>query len=376
MQGLEQRPAISPTQLFMLAFGLIVGVGFLIMPRGAMEKAREDAWLTVILAGLCAILSLWLITRVARMFPHDTVFDYNTKLFGSIIGSLFNILWGLYFLFFTVTGIRVMAEVVRDEMLPFTPVEAIIGAMLLVIIYPAWNGLMPIIRMFESGLPFTLLLIVMFFLLAYLHADWAELRIPFQEGVTPIISALPQTIYSYLGFEVLFLYYPFVTHKDKAFASTSFAIAAVGLFYAFLVLGTLVTLGPDVTMSQTFPVVTMAKTIEVVRQFVERAELLLIILWLPLAYTTHLGFFFSSAFSFHRTYPRLKLRWWMVILLPLVFILSLIPDNFIDMQTWSDKVGLVGLFLTIPYPLIMLVCIAVRRRLGHFPPPRKDGDVT
>ncbi|WP_035299509.1 GerAB/ArcD/ProY family transporter [Brevibacillus thermoruber] len=376
MQGLEQRPAISPTQLVMFEFGVFVGVGFLIMPRGAMEKAREDAWLTVILAGLCAIASLWVINRVARTFPHETVFDYNPKLFGTIIGSLLNVAWGLYYLFFTVTGIRVMAEVVREEMLPFTPVEVIIAAMLLVLVYPAWNGLMPIIRMFESGLPVTLLLMVMFFLLAYLRADWTELRIPFQDGIRPVISALPQTIYSFLGYEVLFLYYPFVTRKEKAFASTSIAIAAGGMFYAFLVLGTLVTLGPDVTITQTFPVVTMAKTIELVRQFVERAELLLIILWLPLAYTTHLGFFFSSAFSFHRTFPRLALRWWMVLLLPLVFVLSLIPDNLIAMQKWSDKVGLVGLFFTVPYPLIMLVCIVVRRKLGHLSSPRKDGDVT
>lgn len=374
MLGLEQRPRISPIQLVMFEFGAFVGVGLIFMPRGIVETAREDAWLTVILAGLCTLASLWVICLVARQFPDETVFEYNPKLFGTIIGTLLNLVWAFYYLFFTVTGVRIMAEVVKSEMLPFTPVEAIIILMLLLVLYSAWNGLMPIIRMLESGLPVTLFLMIPFFLLAYLGADWYELKIPLQDGVRPVIQAIPQTIYSYLGYEVLFLFYPFVARKEKALTSVSIAIAAGASFYAFLVLGTLVTLGPDVTIAQTFPVVTMAKTIEVVRQFVERAELLLIILWLPLAYTTHLAFFFSCAFSFHRIFPRMAMRRWMVLLLPLVIVLSLIPENLMEMVKWSDKVGAVGLFLTVPYPLIMLASIFVRRKLNLLPAPREDGD--
>ncbi len=376
MQGLEQRPAISPIQLVMFEFGVIVGVGFLFMPRGAIEKAREDAWVTVILAGICALVSLWMINRIARTFPNDTVIEYNCKIFGNFIGNMLNITLGLYYLFFSITGIRIMAEVVRAEMLPFTPIGAIIAAMMLVIIYSGWNGLMPIIRIFESGLPITLILMILFFLLAFFRADWTQLQIPFQKGVLPILNALPQTIYSFLGYEVLFLYYPFLTRKENSFSSGAIAIVAGALFYAFLVLGTIVTLGPDVSITQTYPVVDMTKTIEVVRQFVERAELLLIMLWLPLAYTTHLGFFFSSAFTFHRTFPRLAMRWWMVLLLPIVYILSLIPDNLIDMLKWSDLVGGAGLFFTVPYPLILFICILLSRKKGNLPSARKKGELT
>ncbi len=83
MQGLEQRPAISPIQLVMFEFGVFVGVGFLFMPRGAIEKAREDAWVTVILAGICALVSLWMINKIARTFPNETVIEYNRKLFAT-----------------------------------------------------------------------------------------------------------------------------------------------------------------------------------------------------------------------------------------------------------------------------------------------------
>lgn len=364
MRTTDGQPALNTVQHMFLTFGTIVGVGFIFLPRGVVEKAREDAWITVLLAGGVSILSLWLITRVARSFPHETAFEYNRKLLGRMLGFLFNLLISVYFLFFVVTGIRTMVEVVRSEMLPFTPIEVTLLAMLLTVLYTSWHGLMPIVRLNESGLPISILLIFVFLLFAYLEADWYEMRAPFLEGINPILQPLPSTVYSYLGYEVLFLYYPFLVNQKKAFVSGAIGIGLAAVFYVFIVVGTIVTLGPEVTITQTYPVVTMAKVIELVRQFVERAELLLIILWLPLAYSTHVVTFFSAAFSFHRTFPAISLRWWMAILFPAVYFLAMVPENLMEMEEWSNRVGSVGLFLLIGYPLILLAARLVRRRRG------------
>jgi spore germination protein len=204
-----------------------------------------------------------------------------------------------------------------------------------------------------------------FFLFAYLEADWYELRVPFKDGLLPVIQPLPNTVYSYLGFEILFLYYPFVVNKGKSFRHAAAGIVLAGGFYSFIVLGTLVTLGPDVAITQTYPVVTMAKLIEVVRQFVERAELLLLILWLPLAYTTHLVTYYSTAFSLNRMFPAISFRVWMGLLVPAIFFLSLVPDNLIEMAEWSDRVGVAGMVILFVYPLLLLAGVYVRRKLGH-----------
>ncbi len=369
MKGCEKNVWISPVQVIMLVFGTIVGVGFITLPRGVVEKAREDAWITVILAGCVSLVSLWLILRAARLFPADTLVEYNVKVFGRVIGFFFNFLFGGYLLFFTITGVRTMAEVVRTEMLPFTPLEAIILAMLITILYAAWDGLMPIVRINESGQPITFLLMIFFFLFAYLEADWYEFRVPFQDGILPVVKPLPNTAYSYLGFEILFLYYPFLVKKEKSFLHAGAGIALAGGFYSFIVLGALLTLGPDVTIAQTYPVVTMAKMIEIVRQFVERAELLLIILWLPLAYTTHLVVFYSTAFTMNRMFPAVSERWWMGVIISAIYLLALVPDNLIAMAKWSDYVGVIGMFFLFGYPLLLMAGAFVRRRLGHLPAP-------
>lgn len=363
----EESLMISPTQLVFLVFGIIVGTGFITLPRGVIEKAREDAWLTVILALGIALVSLWLILRVASIFPKDTAITYNVKLFGRTFGLLLNLFLAGYFLFFTITGVRTMAEVVKTEMLPFTPLGIIIGSMLLVLLYCSWDGLMPVVRINESGIPTSIFMIIFFFSLAYPAADWHELRIPFLEGVTPVIQSLPSTSYSFLGYEILFLYYPFIFQKKKAYFHTAIGIGTAGIFYTFVVLGTLVTLGPNMAIAQTYPVITMAKIIEIVPRFVERAELLLIILWLPLAYTTHLITFFSTAFAFNNTFPRISLRWWMMLSLPFIFILSMLPDNLMQMERWTKVTGACGLFLLTGYPVLLLTCVFVRRKLGLLP---------
>ncbi|MFY0543653.1 GerAB/ArcD/ProY family transporter [Brevibacillus sp. H7] len=374
MKGYEGSPAISPIQLVLLVFGTVVGVGFLTLPRVVIEKAREDAWLTVILAGALLLVALWLVLRAARLFPEDTLIEYNVKVFGRVAGFVINLMFGVYLLFFTITGVRTMAEVVRAEMLPFTPTEAIIFGMLLTLLYAAWDGLMTIVRINESGQPITFLLMMFFFLFAYLEADWSELRVPFTNGLLPIIQPLPNTAYSYVGFEILFLYYPFVVKKDKSFRHAAAGIALAGGFYGFIVLGTLVTLGADVAIAQVYPVVTMAKVIEVVRQFVERAELLLLVLWLPLAFTTHLVTFYSTAFSLHRMVPVISFRIWMGLLVPVIYFLSQIPDNLIVMAKWSDRVGQAGMVFLFGYPLLLFAGVFVRRMLGLHPPPGKEGE--
>ncbi len=373
MKG-SNPPAISPIQLVFLIFGTIVGVGFITLPRGVMEKAREDAWITVVIGGIVSVLSFWLIVRAIRFFPQDTLVEYNQKAFGRVLGFLFNLAYAGYFFFFTVTGVRTMGEVVRAEMLPFTPVEVIVLTMLFTVVYVSWDGLMPIIRLKESGLPVTFLLIVFFLLFAFLDADWSELRVPFSHGIAPVLQSLPTTIYSYLGFEVLYLYYPFIVQKNKAFLGGTIGIGLAVGFYSFIVLGTLVTIGVDVAITQTYPVITMAKVIEVVRQFVERAELLLIILWLPLAYTTHIVTFFSASFTLHRMFPRISLRWWLTGLAPAIYVVSLVPQNILEMAEWTDKVGVTGLFFTTGYPLLLLLVVWIRKKLHLLPEQDRIGE--
>jgi len=374
MKGHIGHVAISPAQMVLLVFGTVVGVGFITMPRGLVEKAREDAWITVLLACLISLLSLWMLLRVSRVFPDQTTVEANVKVFGRFIGFLLNAMLVVYFMFFTITGVRSMAEIVRAEMLPFTPLEMIVIAMLLTVLYSAWDGLLPIIRIQESGLPISFLLVIIFFLFAYLEADWYEMRIPFTDGVLPVVQPLANTTYSYLGFEILLLYFPYVVNKNKAFRHAAVGIGLAGGFYAFIVVGTIITIGPDVTIAQTYPVVTMAKTIEVVRQFVERAELLLIILVLPLAYTTHLVTFYSAAFSLQRLFPRVSYRWWLVLLLPAVYFLALLPENLIEMDKWSNMVGVGGMFWLFLYPLLFLAVVKIKRMLGFLPEPGKEGE--
>lgn len=363
MKPLEDQPVLSPPQNMFLVFGTIVGVGFLTMPRGVVEKAGEDAWLTVLLGGGVSLLSLILILRVAKHFPGETVLEYNQILYGRPLGFLLNLMIGGYFILFTITGIRTMAEVVRAEMLSFTPLEFIIATMLLTVLYASWHGLMPIARLNESGQPITLIFVVFYFLLAFFQADWNEWRIPFQNGVFPVLQPMTQTVYSYLGFEILYLYYPMLAHKDRAFGSAALGIVMASIFYTMVVIGSIVILSPDETIAQTYPVVTMAKEVEVVRRFVERAELLLLVLWLPLAFTTHLVTFYSSAFSLCRMFPRIHIRWWMLGLVPVVYYCSLIPDNLMETNKWSDVVGNTGLFFLLIYPMVTLITIYVRRKL-------------
>jgi spore germination protein len=51
-------------------------------------------------------------------------------------------------------------------------------------------------------------------------------------------------------------------------------------------------------------------------------------------------------------------------LLPLIFVLAMLPQNIVQLYQIIEVIGIIGLVLTIGYPLILLLIAVIRKMRG------------
>ena len=78
---------ISASQLTFLLVNAITGIGVLVIPARAAKAAGSAGWLAVLVTGLICTLLVWLIVRLCRKYPDQTIVEISIGLLGNRWGS-------------------------------------------------------------------------------------------------------------------------------------------------------------------------------------------------------------------------------------------------------------------------------------------------
>ena len=79
---------ISASQLTFLLVNAITGIGVLVIPARAAKAAGSAGWLAVLVTGLICTLLVWLIVRLCRKYPDQTIVEISIGLLGETVGAL------------------------------------------------------------------------------------------------------------------------------------------------------------------------------------------------------------------------------------------------------------------------------------------------
>ncbi|GJM67881.1 hypothetical protein HMSSN036_00970 [Paenibacillus macerans] len=103
---------ITTSQAVVFLTDSILGAGILTLPRSATEEVQTpDAWLSVVLASVLALLVVFIMIKLSQQFPGNTVFEFSQKIAGVIPGSALSALLIVFFMMMAVFEIRMLAEV-------------------------------------------------------------------------------------------------------------------------------------------------------------------------------------------------------------------------------------------------------------------------
>lgn len=85
MQATEK---ITGNQLSFLLFTFIISTNLLSVPSFMFMFAKQDAWLSALLASVTGIVSIWVMIELAKRYPGETITQYSSKILGKGLGKL------------------------------------------------------------------------------------------------------------------------------------------------------------------------------------------------------------------------------------------------------------------------------------------------
>jgi spore germination protein KB len=355
---------VTGNQLFWMIMIMDLGMTLMMTLTSGFQAAKQDTWMSVLVAGCVALLIAALSTNLAKLYPGQTLIQYSQTIMGPWLGKIVCVIYFVQWYTIIPIVLRQFCDVIQMMLLPETPKIFIIMTMTLVVGYAVYTGGIDGVGRYSEILgPLVVLMILVVLLASANNIRWENLLPVYADsGIKAIVKgALPSA--SYLGHAVeyvmlaAFLYVPQKGPRHAYWAVT----AAVFCVWISTVMITL-TLGANLSSKMWYPFFEMTKKISLFR-FIENLDAIVVVIWLFSVFIKLAIYKFVTCYG---TAQFLQIRNWK----PLVWIegaiatvYALIPKNIVQatsnylLHYWIPValyVNMIGL------PLLLLIVGKIR----------------
>lgn len=220
---------------FMVAYVIVsmqIGIGVLGYQRIIAKEAGYDAWISILIAGIVIHLLIWVIYKICEAVNGDVI-TANVYVFGKILGNIINI---LFFFYFTLLGVSVMAglaEVIQTWIFPnlkpfnFSLIYLLLG------IYIVYGGFRTVAGISFLGLAIPAYLLFSFGF-AIKYGDFTNLLPILDHSPKQLLKGAYSMSLSFLGFEALLFFYPYIKKPKESKKWVHIGVLSTTLIYTGL----------------------------------------------------------------------------------------------------------------------------------------------
>jgi spore germination protein (amino acid permease) len=272
---IKDQYLVSGFLVFFLIHGMQIGIGILGFQRGVVKEAGYDGWISVLLAGLVVHIIIFCIYLLLKRANGDLI-SIHQQLFGKWIGNTFSLLVCIYFISLAAIVLRAYIEIIQVWMFMDLPtwVMALIAFGLLY--YVVAGGFRSVVGLTFLGVIIPIPLYFML-LMPLEFAHFINLVPIFKHTISEIALGSKETTLSFLGFEILLLYYPFL--KDRQFTQKWAQLGAfvTTIVYTSIMLISLAFYSEEQLNKTIWATLTLYKVVQL--PFLERFEYIGVSLW-------------------------------------------------------------------------------------------------
>lgn len=359
-----EKGKISGTQAFLLMISMILPTAVLTVPAITIKSARQDAWVSIIIAALAGLLIVWLTVNLSLRFPGKTLFEYAEEILGKVPGKFVGLLYIWWFLHMNALVIREYGTFLVTAVMPETPIIVFHIMVVAVAAYAVRCGLEVLGRANQLLIPITVLLAMVFILSVPIMKISRVLPL-FDASLPEIIkgAAVPT---SWLGEIVTFsMIIPYLNKPKQARRVGVLAILSVSFLLTASILEALLIFGPNLTSAWIFPTFNAIRLISIANSL-EQMEIIIVLTWV-------LGGFFKVGVFYYAAVlgsaQWLELRDYKPLVLPIGIILValsiLIHDNTSQLLDFLARVWPpYAVVFEAVIPLALLIMALARKKGG------------
>jgi spore germination protein len=279
---------ISKLEIVISLISMIVGVGVLTLPRAlANTVGTPDGWISLLIGAAINMFLVYLIVRLQRNYPGMSLIKFiSNNVFGKYLSKALALFFIFYFIFLLGYEARVLTIIIRIYLLDRTPSEVTAALIFLATTYAVTKGIQGIVHL--NLLFFPIIVVVLVGLAAFTipQAEFDVLLPIAADGIRPILMGVTDTLLAFLGIEILFFFLPYVTLKDLKANVFNMSIIFLTFLYMTIVVLCYAVLSFEATAINAFPLVELAKEVEIIEGLIERVEPLLITIWIMSIFNT------------------------------------------------------------------------------------------
>jgi len=270
---------ISLQQLFLLNITFVISTADIFLPNFVADIAKEDSWLSVIIATGLAAISVWAATKLQIRMGNRNIVDANDQLLGHLLGRVISIVIIVELLITLLLVLRQIDEVMINVFLPSTPTLAIIILMMLIVIYGAHHGLEVLCRANEILVPFAFLTLVFIALGNITDIQLKNFLPILYNGITPVLHGAI-LIYASLAQVVLVILMAGSHLRTVDNRLTQVGVSSVLILGLMMLVGVLAIaiFGAEHTAHMRFPALEMVRNIDL-HNFIQRLDALVLGIW-------------------------------------------------------------------------------------------------
>lgn len=354
---------INTRQFTFLVILFVIGDSILFVPASVTAFANQDGWLSALFATVIAILIVTMYGFLGKRFPSMNIVGIGEKVFSLWIGKIVGILFVFFFLIDSSLLLWEMGDFMTTQVMPQTPINAILILFLSIVIIGIKIGVEPFTRTAEIIFPWVVLLFLILFLAVSPNINPENIQPMLENGIKPVLlGALPLIGYHFETV-ILLMVLPHINQVKRIVKSYIVGMIIGNTFLFMTILLCILVLGSQLTSSYIYPSYALARKINI-GNFLQRLEAILAFIWFFTVY-------FKLTITFYATLVGLtqilKIKDYKVLTFPLAlilyaFVLIIGPNTtyvseFLRSSWWPFSL-IYGLFL----PLLLIIVAKLRKK--------------
>jgi spore germination protein KB len=357
-----ERGKISPLQAMGLMVGFVLGSAILIIPSAIAVSAKQDAWLSMIVATLAGLGLIAVYTSLAMKFPGQTFVQYSETILGKFIGKIAGLILIWFALHLGSLVVRDSGELFNNTFLPNTPMVVVNGITVLLVALAVRQGLEVFTRVNDMVFPLVVFILFMLTMLAIPNTDIRRFMPVLENGVKPVIAGSLSAIgFPFAETIVFSMILPYINEPQKTKRTFILGGLAGGLLLTMVILRTIGVLGQVATARLWYSAIDGVRMINLF-DFIQRVESVIIINWVFFIFIKITVCFYAFVLGLAQW---LNLKDYKLLVLPagvLMMALSiLLHVNYLELASFAAKTWTpYTLFIAFIIPLVIFVVDKIR----------------
>ncbi|MET3847979.1 endospore germination permease [Paenibacillus sp. OAE614] len=332
----------------------------------AIEIAKQDAWMSMIIAGAIGLAITHLVMHVSLLHPGETLTQFSRKLLGGWIGRIVILPYFAAWLLLSGDVLRSFTDFIHLTILDRTPIWILMVLIMALAVYlTGISGITGIGRFCELAGPVTFIALVLTFLLnitnTKLHhilpiagdTSWQEV---FKASLSPA---------SFFGESfMLLVLLAFISSNKKIIVKALSSIAFTAIMVTLATVMVLLVFGPYVGMELRFSYFMLVRSINILN-FIQNVDVLVIFIWIFGVFAKISLYLFITSYEMAQW---LQVKNWKKLIwfcAPAIFIIALLIPNeaaIIMIQKLWERIIIPVCAIAIP--LILWMMTVMKRKLA------------